>query len=148
MRSDARRQDVTLPGTADRLVAGLLVLTHAVLLAWAAAGLVEMAWIDTPWPPISNPLFSNAMLLLQWLVVAGAALTFLFGFARRWPRLREVMTGWYLVMAAICAWQTFFTLESEWRFAAMALEYAAYAGIILYLHRSTYMRERLSGTPG
>jgi hypothetical protein len=89
----------------------------------------------------------RAMLLLQWCVVAAAALTFLVGCAERWPRLPAAMVAWYVVMAAVCAWQTFFILEHPSRFAQMALEYAEYVAIAIYLHLSPHIRGRLSRSP-
>lgn len=129
-------------GFADRSVAAVLFAVHVGLLVWAAAGFAEMAWTDQPWPRVSNPLFSEAMLFLQWSVVAGAAATFCIGYARRWAGLPGAMTAWYAVMAAICAWQTFLILEHSARFVLMALEYAAYVAIALYLHLSPHMRGR------
>lgn len=133
-----------MPRFADRAIAALLVVVHAGLLAWALVGFAELAWPLPPWPRLSNPLFSGAMLLLQWTVVAAAAVTYLAGYASRWAGLRRAMVGWYVVMAAICAWQTFFILEHSARFAQMALEYFEYAVITLYLYRSQHIRERLS----
>lgn len=130
-------------GVADRAVAVVLVVVHAGLLVWALAGVAEMAWASPPWPRVGNPLFSDAMLLLQWGVVAAAAATFLLGHAGRWWRLPAAMAAWYVVMAAVCAWQTLFILEHPSRFALMTLEYAAYVAIALYLHRSPYIHGRL-----
>lgn len=134
-------------GFADRVLALVLLVVHAGLLVWALAGFAEMAWANPPWPPVSNPLFSDATLLLQWCVVAGAALTFLGGYAGRWPRLPAAMVAWYVVMAAVCAWQTFFILEHPSRFALMALEYAEYVAIAIYLHLSPHIRGRLIRSP-
>lgn len=122
-----------MPEGLDRAVLALLVAVHAGLLFWALAGLAELLLPGVPWPAISNPLFGNAMLAWQWLLVAGAALTFLAGAARGWPGLPMAMAGWYAVMAATCAWQTFFILEHAGRFRAMALEYVAYAMILAWL---------------
>jgi hypothetical protein len=132
---------------ADRAIAVLLVIVHAGLLAWAVTGFAEMVWATPPWPRISNPLFSDAMLLLQWSVVAAAALTFLVGYVRRWVHLQAAMVAWYAVMAAICAWQTLFILEHSSRFTQMALEYAEYVAIAIYLYVSPHIRSRLKRAP-
>ncbi len=132
-----------MPPMLDRLIAALLVVVHAGLLAWAAAGFAELAFAVTPWPRLSNPLFSTGMLVLQWSVVAAAAATYLAGYVLSWPRLREAMAGWYAVMAAICAWQTFFILEHETRFLAMALEYAEYLAILAWLWLSPHAAARV-----
>ncbi len=136
-----------MPASVDRLFAVVLVVVHVILLAWATAGFVEMVWAAPPWPRVSNPLFSDAMLFLQWFVVAGASLTFLSGYSGRWPRLPSAMVGWYVVMALICAWQTFFILQHSGRFIAMAAEYAAYLAIAVYLHMSMEIRGRLRSVP-
>jgi hypothetical protein len=128
-----------VPAVLDRLIAALL----AGLLAWAAIGFAELAFAAVPWPRLSNPLFSTAMLVLQWSVVAAAAVTFLAGWFARWPRLRRAMAGWYALMAAICAWQTFFILEHDTRFVAMAVEYAEYLAILAWLWLSPHVAARI-----
>ena len=133
----------------DRAALLFLLAVHAGLLCWALVGFAEMVLATPPWPRLSNPLFSPGMLFLQWVLVAGAALTFLLGLALRWPRLRGAMAAWYAAMAATCAWQTFFILEHDTRFLAMALEYAEYAAILLYLHHSSAVRARIGpAAPG
>lgn len=131
---------------ADRAFAVLLVVVHAGLLVWALVGFIEMIWANLPWGRISNPLFSTGMLLLQWSLVTGASVTFLVGYARRWPRLPAAMVAWYVAMAAVCAWQTFLILEHPSRFAQMALEYAEYATVAIYLHLSPYIQSRSAGS--
>jgi RimJ/RimL family protein N-acetyltransferase len=42
----------------------------------------------------------------------------------------------YAATAALCAVETFRFLESDFRFAAMGLEYLGYSGILLFLFRS------------
>ena len=128
---------------ADRAIAIVLLVVHAGLLVWALVGFIEMVWANPPWPRVSNPLFSNTMLFLQWFLVTGAALTFLVGYSGRWPRLPAAMVAWYVAMGTVCAWQTFFILQHPSRFALMALEYAEYLTIALYLHLSPHIRARL-----
>lgn len=127
----------------DRAAIVFLLAVHAGLLGWAVIGFAEMVLAEPPWPRLSNPLFSPAMLFLQWFLVAGAALTLLLGYALRWPRLRGAMALWYAAMAATCAWQTFMILTHDTRFHAMALEYAEYVAILVYLHYSPIVRARL-----
>lgn len=129
--------------SADRFIGKALVVVHLVLLAWAIIGFAEMLLSAVPWPAISNPLFSSAMLLLQWVVVSAAAATFLLGYFRRWPRLPRAMVAWYVVMAVICAYQNFTILQHPTRFIEMTLEYAAYVAIGFYLFLSPTMRECL-----
>jgi hypothetical protein len=136
-----------MPRFADRAIAVVLVVVHIGLLVWALVGFIEMVWANPPWPRVSNPLFSSLMLLLQWFLVAGAALTFLVGYVGRWPRLPAAMMAWYVVMGAVCAWQTFFILQHPSRFAQMALEYAEYLTIAIYLQLSPHIRGRLATSP-
>ena len=133
----------------DRAVILVLLAVHAGLVFWALIGFLEMVLADPPWPRLSNPLITPAMLFLQWFLIAGAALTFLTGYARRWRRLRETMTGWYAAMAITCAWQTFFILQHDTRFVAIAIEYAEYAAILVYLRYSPAIRARIGpAAPG
>lgn len=129
---------------ADHAFAVMPVIVHCGLLVWALTGFIEMIWAIPPWPRVSNPLFSNGMLLLEWSLVAGASATFLAGYAKRWTRLPTAMIAWYAMMAAVCAWQTFLILEHPSRFAEMALEYAEYLIIGLYLHVSPHIGGRLA----
>jgi hypothetical protein len=46
----------------------------------------------------------------------------------------------YGAMAAVCAYQTFFLLTDADRFRGMAIEYAEYALILVFLFRSRAMR--------
>ena len=132
-----------MPPVLDRLIAAFLVVVHTGLLAWAAAGFAELALARVPWPRLSNPLFSTGMLLLQWSVVSAAAATYLAGYLVRWPRLRAAMAGWYAVMAGICAYQTFFILVHDTRFLAMAVEYAEYLAILVWLWLSPHVARRI-----
>jgi hypothetical protein len=47
-------------------------------------------------------------------------------------------------MALVCAYQTFFILTNATRFRAMAIEYAEYAAILLFLFASDHMREHFA----
>lgn len=126
-----------------RAILILLLVVHGGLLAWAAIGSAELLLPGVPWPRLSNPLFSPAMLALQWTLVAGAASTFLLGWARAWHSLREAMACWYAAMAATCAWQTFLILEHPERFLQMAIEYAEYAAILAWLWLSPLVARRI-----
>jgi hypothetical protein len=122
-----------MPPRVVRVITVLLVLVHAGLGAWAAVGLAELVLPAVPWARISNPLFSPAMLLWQWALVATAASVFIAGTLRRWPRLPVAMLGIYGAMALTCAVQTFFILTDDGRFRAMAIEYLEYAVILAFL---------------
>lgn len=122
-----------MPPRLVRAITALLVLVHVGLGAWAAVGLAELVLPQVPWARISNPLFSPAMLLWQWALVATAATVFIAGTLRRWPRLPLAMLGIYGVMALTCAYQTFFILTDDGRFVAMGIEYAEYAVILVFL---------------
>lgn len=84
------------------------------------------------------------MLLLQWSLVATAAIIFVAGYRARWPPTPRVMAIVYSAMAGTCAYQTFFVLTAPSRFRAMAIEYAEYAVILLFLFRSTSMRNHFA----
>jgi hypothetical protein len=66
-----------------------------------------------PWARLSNPLFSRAMLLLQWTLIAAAAVTFIAGYLARWKRTPVAMLCIYGCMALTCAYQTFFILPGD-----------------------------------
>jgi hypothetical protein len=128
----------------ERLVAALLVAVHAGLLGWALVGFAELIRTDVPWRRVSNPLFSKAMLLLQWSLISVSAGTYLVGFFARWSRMPVAMAVIYAAMALVCAYQTLFILTSPTRFRAMAIEYCEYAAILAFLFFSPYMRQRLA----
>jgi hypothetical protein len=132
-----------LPSLA-RWFAGFLLVVHAGLAGWAFVGLLELGLPSVPWPRISNPAFSSSMLLLQWVLVATAALVFITGYLRRWSRLPVAMLVIYGAMASVCAYQTFFILTNPSRFRAMTLEYVEYAVILWFLFTSDHIRSRIS----
>lgn len=125
-----------------RVFAWGLVVVHAGLGAWAVVGLVELAVEDVPWARVSNPLFSPSMLALQWTLIATAATTFIAGYVTRSRHTPVAMLLIYGAMAIVCAYQTFFILTDPARFRAMALEYAEYAVILVFLFASRHMRAR------
>jgi hypothetical protein len=133
-----------VPAAIERTVAGLLVVVHAGLLAWALVGFAEMLLPAVPWRRVSNPLFSTPMLLLQWSLIALAATTYLTGFFLRWSHTPIAMAVLYGAMALVCAYQTFFILTSTTRFRAMAIEYGEYTLILAFLFLSKYMRARFA----
>ncbi|MCB1140003.1 MAG: hypothetical protein KDK23_14675 [Leptospiraceae bacterium] len=114
------------------IIAVILVLVHAGLLLWAITGLLEFHpdWTRTN---VSNPLFSPAMLLWQWLIVAATAVVYLALFAIHSNRLPETMAIFYGLLALTCVYQTFFILEHPGRFWQLALEIAEYTVILLIL---------------
>jgi hypothetical protein len=124
----------------ERVISGGLLLVHAALLLWAAVGFAELVWDDVPWRRLSNPVFSRAMLALQWSLIAAASITFIVGFVLRFRHTPAAMAVLYGAMAATCAYQTFFILTDPRRFRAMAIEYLEYALILAYLFLSKSMR--------
>lgn len=129
---------------AVKFLTWILVVVHLGLFAWAATGMAELLFSRVPWPRISNPLFSDQMLLTQWLLSLGAALVFLSGLALGWRNMPAVLAVCYAAMAAVCAYQTFFILENASRFVAMGAEYAAYVAIVTFLFSTTHW-QRLAG---
>ena len=133
---------LTLTDALARFVAWSLVLVHVGLGLWALAGFAELALPHVPWTRLSNPLFSRAMLALQWSLIAFAAATFIAGYVWRWRPTPIAMTFIYGAMALVCAYQTFFILTAPSRFRAMAIEYVEYAVILAFLFLSDHMRQR------
>lgn len=125
-----------------RLVAALLLLVHVGLGVWAVVGFAEWLLAEVPWSRISNAELSRAMLLVHWTLIGTASVVFIVGYLSRWPRTPTAMLVIYGAMALVCAYQTFFVLSNDSRFVAMAIEYAEYAVISLFLWRSELMRER------
>lgn len=136
-----------MPPIISRIFAGLLVLVHVGLAAWALVGFAEMIFAELPWDRVSNPLFGPGMLALQWSLILIAAVTFIGGYATRWPRTPVAMAVIYGAMSLTCAWQTFFILVHDTRFREMGIEYAEYAIILLFLFFSTHMRARFGRLP-
>lgn len=122
-----------MPRWLERSIGLFLIVVHSGLALWAIVGFAELALPEVPWSRISNPLFSTSMLLLQWGLIATAAVVFIVGYTRRWHGLPVAMSLIYGAMAATCAYQTFFILTHPGRFRAMAIEYAEYAAILGFL---------------
>ena len=133
-----------MPEVLGRTLAGILLVVHAGLGAWALVGFVELVLPNVPWSRVSNPLFSRSMLLLQWSLIALAAAVFITGFLSRFKHTPWAMLGIYSAMALVCAYQTFFILTNPTRFRAMAIEYIEYAVILMFLFFSSYMRARFA----
>jgi len=122
-----------------------LVAVHLGLALWSLAGLAEFLLPAVPWRRISNPLFSPAVLLAQWLLVLGTAAVFVGGYALRWRGTRPAIAIGYASMASLCAYQTFFILVHDARFVAMGMEFAAYVAILAFLHMSPAGAGRFTG---
>ncbi|MBN1205470.1 MAG: hypothetical protein JXB05_11175 [Myxococcaceae bacterium] len=133
-----------MPENVARGIAGVLLIVHAGLGAWALVGFMELALPEVPWKRVSNPLFSRSMLLLQWSLISVAATAFIAGYLGRWKHTPMAMLLVYSAMALVCAYQTFFILTNASRFRAMAIEYTEYAVILLFLFLSHPMRLRFS----
>lgn len=118
----------------------VLLVVHGFLALWGVVGLTEWFWADPPWPRVSNELFPSGVLLLQWTLILMAAAVFLVGTGFRWAHTPTAMAVVYAAMAGLCAVQTVRYMESDHRFVAMGLEYAAYAGILIFLFRSDEFR--------
>lgn len=132
------RQTATQPAArrAAHLTLAALVLVHVALVVWSVLGLAEMMLPQLPWPKVNNPLFPAWVQLAQWLLVLAVASLFILGLAARWRRTPVAMAVGYALMASLCAVETIGYLTHDLRFAAMALEYAAYLAILLFLFRS------------
>ena len=118
----------------------LLLAVHTFLAGWALVGFAEWFMASVPWPRVSNEQFPRLVLLAQWVLILAAAAVFLGGYATRWRHTPVALAVVYAAMAALCALQTFSYMTNDSRFVAMALEYMAYAGILVFLFRSTVFR--------
>lgn len=130
-----------------RLFMAALVLVHIGLVVWSVLGLAEMLLPGLGFPKVGNPLFPASVQLAQWLLVLAVASLFILGLAARWRHTPTAMAVGYALMAALCAVETFGFLKHDLRFAAMALEYAAYIVILLFLFRSRTARLSFSPRP-
>ncbi len=126
------------------LIAAVLLAVHGILIVIGAGGLVELAVAQPPWTPYTNPELPGWMLLVQWLLMLAAGAVFIAGYAMRLRALPHLMAGIYAVMAAVCALQTFTMLSNADRFTNMAIEYAEYAVILVYLYVAPPMRARFA----
>jgi hypothetical protein len=122
----------------------LLVLVHVLLAVWAVVGLAEMVFAEVPWPRVSNELFPAPVLLAQWLSILVASFLYIAGYLRRWRYTPHAVAVAYAIMATVCAVETFGYMISDTRFLAMALEYLAYALILLFLFKAPAMRQRFA----
>lgn len=121
----------------------LLLGVHGFLGVWALVGFAEWFMVTTPWPEVSNELFPRPILFMQWALTLTAAAVFIGGYTVRWPRTPLVMACVYAAMAALCAIQTVTYMTSELRYLAMAAEYVAYTGIVVFLCRSSLFGSQL-----
>jgi hypothetical protein len=121
-----------------------LVLVHIVLVVWCVLGLAEMLLPELPFPKVGNPLFPASIQLAQWLLVLAVASIFILGLAARWRHTPVAMAAGYALMAGLCAVETIGYLKHDLRYPAMALEYAAYIVILLFLFRSRTARSSFS----
>lgn len=131
-----------------RAFAILLCAVHVGLAVWALVGFAEMVWAEVPWKRLSNPLFSPAMLALQWSLILTAAVVFIGGYVTGWHWTPVAMTAIYGMMAATCAYQTFLILVHETRFREMAIEYVEYAIILAFIWGSDHMHDRFGWRQG
>jgi len=125
-----------------------LVVVHIVLVVWCVLGLAEIILPELPLPKVGNPLFPASIQLAQWLLVLAVAAIFILGLAARWRHTPIAMTAGYALMAALCAVETIGYLKHDLRYPAMALEYAAYGVILLFLFRSPTARASFGPRPG
>ena len=124
-----------------------LVLVHIVLIVWCVLGLAEMMLPEIPLPKVGNALFPTSIQLGQWLLVLAVASIFILGLAARWRHTPLAMAAGYALMAGLCAVETIGYLKHDLRYPAMALEYAAYIVILLFLFRSRTARASFTPRP-
>ena len=127
-----------------RAVVTALIAVHLFLFAWAAIGIAEFVSGQVIWPGATNPTFPRWMLVAQWAALLATGLVFPVGYAFGWRAMPYMLIAGYVALGALCAYQTFFLLVHDTRFIAMAMEYAAYIAIGIFLFRSARMQARLS----
>lgn len=111
---------------------GMLLALHAGLLIWGALGLAEFLTPAALVIGLDNPLFPPPLQLAHWLAILSGALAYLGGSLLRSRRALPLLMLAYGFMAAVCAVETVFYMESPWRWLAMIAEYAAYLSILLF----------------
>jgi hypothetical protein len=121
-----------------------LVAVHLLLAGWAIVGLIEWFNPNVPWRRLSNPMLPAGVLLLHWILMLLAGGIFLGGYAVRWSGTSVALALAYVCLAALCAVETLGFLVSRTRFLDMAVEYAAYMVIVIFLFRATSAREHFN----
>ena len=112
-----------------------MLVVHAVLALWGAAGLAELIGPVPSWAAVANPELPAGVLVVHWPAMLGAGSMFVIGYLVRWPSTPAAMVVAYAVLATVCAVETFGYLTGGMRFVDMAAEYAAYGVLIVLLHR-------------
>lgn len=68
-----------------------LIAVHVGLASWALLGFAELLLSHVPWKRLSNPLFSDLMLVVQWSEILIAAAIFIWGYFARWKHTPKAM---------------------------------------------------------
>jgi hypothetical protein len=118
-----------------------LVLVHLFLVVWSLGGFVELFISSVPWKPYTNMDFPDLLLPIHWgsALLTGAG--FLYGYFYSWDKTPYFMLGAYIVLALLCAFETFGFMTSKTKYAAMITEYIAYTVILIVLFKSTYFTD-------
>jgi hypothetical protein len=127
-----------------KLVGIALLIVHGLLAVWAIVGFTELFFSTVPWSRISNQLFPESILFMQWLLTLAAAGIFIFGYIYKWHHTTVALVCAYTAMAALCAIETFGYLKHDSRFIEMLFEYITYAAILIFLFRSKFFQNSLS----
>lgn len=124
----------------------VLVIIHAILIGWGAAGLVEY-FIPAVSLGLQHANFPAGTQFLHFASILVTGATFLVGYFKRWSTTPFATMTMYAVLATICFIETVdfgaFGGGST-RFIPMTIEYVAYIGISIFLVRSEAMRQRFS----
>ncbi len=113
----------------------LLLLIHAILVAWGVLGLVEYVAPAVPLG-LQSPAFPPGLQFLHFASVLATGLVFLGGYLARSRHLSFAMVTMYAVLATICFVETvdFGAFGGGMtRFIPMSIEYVTYIGISLFL---------------
>lgn len=116
----------------------LLVIIHLFLLGWSIGGFSEMLFSSVPWTPFTNQDFPSWWLPAHWGSVLITSIGFLYGYFTSWKKTPQFMLATYLMLAIVCAIETFGFLTNDTKYIFMATEYVAYILILILLFRTKY----------
>jgi len=116
----------------------LLVLIHLFLLGWSVGGFSEMIFSNVPWTPFTNNDFPEWWLPIHWGSVLIASTGFLYGYFTHWNKTPQAILFGYVMLAVVCAIETFGFLTNKTKYLFMTTEYIAYIVILFLLFKSSY----------
>jgi len=124
----------------------LLVLLKAVLVGWGVLGLIEYI-APAASLGLQNANFPAGTQFLHFAAILATGAIFIGGYFGRWRHTPFATVVMYAVLATLCFIET--VDFGAWgagptRFIFIAVEYAMYVGLSVYLLRSATMRQRFA----